>query len=159
MPSTTRLAAMVAVLTSIAALLVGFARWPSASQPGATALEATLLAPCCYGGTLDIHDSELARSLRKEIETRVERGESTTAIEADMVERYGPRIRAMPSPGRFSATILGCMGAIVLGGVGVLLLSRRWRSAERRIDVGIPGLALHRDEYDDRLDAELREFE
>jgi len=159
MPSTARLTATVALLLPIVVLLVCFARWPSASQPGAKALEATLLAPCCYGGTLDVHESELARSLRKEIEARVERGESTRAIEADMVERYGPQVRAMPSPGRFSATMLGSLGAIVIGGVGVLLLSRRWRAAERQVAVGVPGVAGHRDEYDDRLDTELRELE
>ncbi len=34
---------------------------------GPKGLEARLLAPCCYGGTLDVHDSELAHDLRKEI--------------------------------------------------------------------------------------------
>jgi cytochrome c-type biogenesis protein CcmH len=61
----------------------GFAQ----SLPSAKALESRLYAPCCYGGTLDIHGSDLARVLRAEIETRIARGETTESIQADFVSR------------------------------------------------------------------------
>lgn len=128
------------------------------SPPGAKALEASLLSPCCYQGTLDVHDSELARELRKEIEGRVARGESTDAIEADLVARYGPEIVAMPSPRAFSATTVAAMGAIVLAGLGMGLMVRRWRRAEPPRTAPPAAGEATRDAYDERLDEELRDL-
>src|SRR5512140_1121487 len=64
--------------------------------PGAERLEGRLLAPCCWAQTLDIHGSEIANTLRREIRTRLKAGESPDAIEQSLVARYGERIRAVP---------------------------------------------------------------
>jgi cytochrome c-type biogenesis protein CcmH len=126
------------------------------AAPSAKALEATLLAPCCFGGTLDAHDSEIARALRTEIEARVSRGESTAAIEDDLVERYGARMRAMPTQGLFTAVIGAAMAAIALGALGTALLASRWRGHDSAVATLVASPAS-RDGYDDRLDAELRD--
>jgi cytochrome c-type biogenesis protein CcmH len=57
----------------------------------AGAIEAELLAPCCWTQTLDIHDSEIARQLRGEIALRVARRESSESIRDDLVARYGSK--------------------------------------------------------------------
>ncbi len=123
--------------------------------PSAKALEASLLAPCCFGGTLDVHDSEISRELRDEIEARVARGESTLAIESDLVSRYGPQIRAMPDAGAFSATMAVVMFALGAAGVAVLLLVRRWRQGDRAPTTEVTAAPRVRDAEDDQLDAEL----
>src|ERR1700743_1304827 len=50
--------------------------------PGASAIEGRLMAPCCWTQTIDIHDSEIALSMRHEIRRRLRNGESADAIEA-----------------------------------------------------------------------------
>lgn len=57
-------------------------------------LEAHLLAPCCWRETLAAHQSQLASTLRQEIERRLAGGESIDHLEADLVARHGHRIRA-----------------------------------------------------------------
>src|SRR5450432_1715942 len=63
--------------------------------PGASAIEGRLMAPCCWTQTIDIHDSEIALSMRHEIRRRLRNGESADAIQASFVERYGPKIMAV----------------------------------------------------------------
>src|SRR5688500_9072617 len=59
-------------------------------------IERRILAPCCWRQTLEDHESELAHALRAEIEDRVAAGEASSAIEDDLVRRYGDKVRAMP---------------------------------------------------------------
>ena len=59
-------------------------------------LEGRLLAPCCNLQTLDVHASPLATELRHEIHQRIAAGESTTSIEASLIQRYGSEMRAAP---------------------------------------------------------------
>lgn len=127
---------------------------PPAVPPSARSLEATLLAPCCFGGTLDVHDSEISRQLRAEIESRVGRGESTLSVQADLIDRYGPQMRAMPDTRAFSATMSAVIAAIVLGGIAMLRLVRRWSHPTGRAGEP-PQPARPHDAEDDRLDAEL----
>ena len=148
------LAALVALaaLLALGGVLLGSGAPPG--PPSAKSLEASLLAPCCFGGTIDVHDSEVSRQLRAEIEARVAGGESTLAIQSDLVERYGPQIVAMPHAGAFSATISVVMFAIGAAGLAVLLLVRRWRKGDGPPDVEAR-TAKPRDAEDERLDAEL----
>ncbi|MGA7122768.1 MAG: cytochrome c-type biogenesis protein CcmH [Polyangiaceae bacterium] len=142
------------VLVALGGVLAG-SRGGSA-PPSAKALEASLLAPCCFGGTIDVHDSDISRELRSEIESRVARGESTLSIEADFVSRYGPQIRAMPNPGAFSATMASVMVFIAAAGVSILLLSRRRRGATVGAHDGLAAApSSSRDADDERLDGEL----
>lgn len=123
---------------------------------GAAALEASLLAPCCYNGTLVTHESDLARSLRGEIESRVAHGETTDAIRADMVGRYGTKVLAMPSEKRFGA--FAGISMLIAAGLTVLavLRVRSWlRAAPTAAAPATSGTARRRDDYDDRIDAEL----
>jgi cytochrome c-type biogenesis protein CcmH len=127
---------------------------------GATSLEARLLAPCCWNQTLDMHGSEVASDLRREIRRRLAAGESSAAIEADIVERYGEKIRAVPpgSPLGKTASILAiAMGA---AGVSAIFLLLRWRRrsaaavAQEKSEHRKAG-ADKRDRLDDQIDAEL----
>ncbi|WP_233562002.1 cytochrome c-type biogenesis protein [Sorangium cellulosum] len=132
----------------------------SAPAPGEKGLAARLLAPCCWDQTLDVHESEVTRDLRREIRARLRRGESADAIEQDLVGRYGERIRAAPSSGVLGKVALGLMLGIAVSFLGVLVLLRSWRrSAAQPASSSVAVAAAARDAYDERLDDELRERE
>jgi cytochrome c-type biogenesis protein CcmH len=127
--------------------------------PGAARLEGRLLAPCCWIQTLDVHGSELANSLRSEIRRRLRAGESADAIEASMVARYGKRILAVPRDNPLRQLAIALSLAMGAGGIGAVLLMRRWRSRAKQSGAEGPSVSKpERDALDDRLDAELDEL-
>ena len=148
---------LVALVACVALGIAWLSSGPPAAPPSAKALESTLLAPCCFGGTIDVHDSDISRELRAEIEARVGRGESTAAIEADLVGRYGAQMRAMPDRAAFLITSTLSMIAIALAGGAVLALARRWQreGSAARGDPSCQVAARGRDRLDEQLDAEL----
>ncbi|WP_441291342.1 cytochrome c-type biogenesis protein [Sorangium sp. KYC3313] len=132
-------------------------RVDSTPAPGERALAARLLAPCCWDQTLDVHESEVARDLRREIHARLRRGEAADAVEQDLVARYGERLRAAPSSGTLGKVALGLLLAIAATFIGIFALLRSWRSNAAQAAPSGGTLAAARDEYDERLDDELRE--
>jgi cytochrome c-type biogenesis protein CcmH len=131
------------------------------SPPSAKALESRLYAPCCYNGTLDIHESELARDLRKEIDGRIARGDTVEAIQADFVTRYGEKVIAARSdrPARTMGTLV--IALMLLAAAGLALALRRWTRAEPSAEPasGVAAAPLVQDELDARVDAELADLE
>ncbi len=125
--------------------------------PGAKRLEGRLLSPCCWDAskqTLDIHDSPIAHELKREIRRRLKAGETPDAVEADLVGRYGEKLRAVPegNPLKRLAVLL----AVLLGGSGIGLgyMLVRWkRRTGEHLPTPKPG--AKRDKWDDELDAEL----
>jgi cytochrome c-type biogenesis protein CcmH len=126
------------------------------SDRGAAVLEGRLLAPCCWNQTLDTHESDLASSLRAEIRGRLQRGEASATIEDDLAARYGERIRAVPKGRDPRTTLAVCVAlAMALSAPGLFWLVRRsTRRIGRTAVDAVP--ARERDDYDERLDAELR---
>ncbi|WP_437728941.1 cytochrome c-type biogenesis protein [Sorangium sp. So ce861] len=129
----------------------------SAPAPGEKALAARLLAPCCWNQTLDVHESAVTSELRREIRARLRRGETADAIEQDLVARYGERLRAAPSSGVLGKVALALMLGIAVTFLGVFALLRSWRrgAAQPAPPRGAVAAPV-RDEYDERLDDELR---
>jgi cytochrome c-type biogenesis protein CcmH len=131
---------------------------------GASRLEGRLLAPCCWNQTLDIHGSVPTYELRREIRSRLKAGESSDAIEASIVQRYGQRILAVPdsSPLISVANVLGL--AFAGAGIGAYFMLRRWSRAgaaktKKAPGGGDGGAEPKRDALDERLDRELEEIE
>ena len=160
----TRLAIAVALLVAVvparaqsAPKSVGTATPPTGAE---LALQGRLMAPCCWTQTLDVHESEISTQLRAEIHNRLARGESAAAIEDDFAARFGEQIRAVPKgrdPLRRVPLLVG--GAMLLSAVGLFWVLRRWA---RRGDEGatdVEPAAAARDEYDARLDDELRRLD
>jgi len=143
-------------LLALVLLLIGCA---DDGRSSALALEGRLIAPCCWTQTLDVHESELAKSLRDEIRERLTRGERADAVEEDLVQRFGERMRAVPKgkdPRSFIPLVTGV--AMLLAGVGLVLVVRRWTRRAARA-TGAPVTSPSRDEYDERLDAELADMD
>jgi cytochrome c-type biogenesis protein CcmH len=129
---------------------------------GASRLEGRIMAPCCWNQTIDIHGSEPATELRREIRKRLKAGESADAIEASFVKRYGAKILAVPdsSPLGSLATFL----SLAFGGAGVAgyFMLRRWSRAGKagtaKKAEKSPVIAAKPDVLDERLDRELSEI-
>jgi cytochrome c-type biogenesis protein CcmH len=127
--------------------------------PGANRLEGRIRAPCCWNQTLDIHGSEVSNELRREIRSRLRKGESAEAIEASLVERYGEKILAVPpgSPLKSVAILLSI--AMAGAGVGGFFMLRRWRERGQKSKAQSPtdkAAAGTDKDYGARLDAELK---
>lgn len=146
-------------LLALGLVLWAFGEARAETHPGAVALESRLYAPCCYGGTLDIHDSEVARELRSEIEERLARGETSEAIQADFVDRYGERVLAARSDRPIAAMSLSLVAVLLAAGAGLGLLMRRWVGRGAPTSRRSPKQPPPRDELDVRLDAELADLD
>lgn len=161
-------ARLLLVLTCVLSTSPAWGQAPSEkdSMPaaGEVTLERRLLAPCCWNQTLDMHESDLASSLRREVRARLHAGEPASTIEDDMVARYGERIRAVDKghdPGGAMPFLVG-LGALSIGALLVVMV-RRWRrsaaSTRPREDVRDATSKVAQspdDQYDARLDDELR---
>lgn len=128
--------------------------------PGASAIEGRLMAPCCWTQTIDIHDSPIALSMRHEIRRRLRNGESADAIQKSMVDRYGPKILAVQEGSQLKNVFIGL--SVVMGGAGVAaaMMIGRWRKqSTSRKPAPTEGTEPPRDEWDEKLDAELKKLD
>jgi cytochrome c-type biogenesis protein CcmH len=125
--------------------------------PGASRLEGRLMAPCCWTQTIDIHDSEIALSMRHELRRRLRNGESPDTIEASFVDRYGARVLAVPNDSKLKAVAVGLSILMAVAGIAAVRMVGRWRK-RRELEPAAPGAAAGapRDQWDERLDAELK---
>ncbi len=147
------------LLVAATALGLAFATPAMAEPPtpGEAALQARLIAPCCWNQTLDIHESEIATELRAEIHARLAGGEKSATIEDDLARRFGARIRAVP-PGRDVRGDLSIgvgIAALLFGGLLVMMV-RGWIRRAPKVEPLPPAT---RTEEDARLDDELRAME
>ncbi|HET7545090.1 MAG TPA: cytochrome c-type biogenesis protein CcmH [Polyangiaceae bacterium] len=130
--------------------------------PGASALEGRLMAPCCWMQTIDIHGSPISLSMRHEIRRRLRNGESVEAIQASFVERYGTKILAVQEGSQLRNLFIGL--ALAMGGAGVAaaLMVGRWRKrslTQSGTKDGKNAPPAARDQWDEKLDAELKQLE
>jgi len=127
--------------------------------PGASAIEGRLMAPCCWTQTIDIHDSEIALSMRHEIRRRLRNGESADAIQASFVERYGPKIMAVQPNSQLKNVFIGL--SVVMGGAGVAaaMMLGRWRKQTKNARGPNTQRSEVRDKWDDELDKELEDLD
>jgi cytochrome c-type biogenesis protein CcmH len=72
------------------------------AEARARALEAKLMAPCCFTQTIDQHESEAAQQMRAELRVWLAGGLSDQQILDRYVARYGARILAVPPPQGFN---------------------------------------------------------
>lgn len=118
--------------------------WPapaSASQDAtrARALEAQLMAPCCWSQTVDVHHSPAADAMRAEIRTLIDAGRTDGEIRARFVEEYGTRILVVPPAEGVGAALYVTPALVLIVSAGALgLLVRRFTRAGRTADPAAP---------------------
>ena len=117
------------------------------------------MAPCCWTQTIDIHDSEISLSMRHEIRRRLRNGESADTIQTSFVERYGAKILAVQPNSPLKGVFIGL--SVVMGGAGIAsaLMIGRWRKQSGSKEAPETKRSEKRDEWDDKLDAELKDLD
>ena len=85
----------------------------------------SLMSPYCPGLLLSDCRSEGGRRLRAEIANRIDAGETRVAIEADLVARFGPEIRTVPSFDGFGLIAWIAPGVLGFAGLGLALIAIR----------------------------------
>lgn len=101
----------------------------------------------------------MADETRERLRARVARGESPDKIVDEYVEEYGTGALAIPpDKGAMKAIYVAPLVAIAGGGIGLAFLFKRWRKNEpERKAKG--DAEKKRDDYDDRIDAELKDLD
>jgi cytochrome c-type biogenesis protein CcmH/NrfF len=78
---------------------------PAEIEREARAIEAMLVAPCCYSQQVSIHESAAADEVRRDVRARLTAGQSRQRILDDYVANYGKRILAVPPARGFDLTL------------------------------------------------------
>jgi cytochrome c-type biogenesis protein CcmH len=100
-----------------------------AKRDPAAEIESKVWSPYCPGRLLADCPTTQARELRDEIETRVERGESETAILSWVKQEFGPGSVAEPDASAGGLVIWLVPAAIFLAGVVIVVRRVRARAA------------------------------
>jgi len=111
-----------------------------------------------------------AEEAREEIRRKLREGETQDQIVLAYAQEYGPESLAVPpNTGAMRAIYAVPLVGIAAGGVGVFALFRRWKAKPGGVTKGAKGQKAEiaqrpkkgpgRDEYDARLDEELRELD
>jgi cytochrome c-type biogenesis protein CcmH len=133
----------------------GFAGNP---QEVANRVSQNIMSPFCDGLTLHDCPSAPADELRLEIVNMAEGGMTEAAIIAELEERYGRRIRAVPPAEGTNVLAWIAPGLVVgLGAAAAFLLARRF-SKRRSTHASETTAPQTSPEDRARLDAELRAF-
>jgi cytochrome c-type biogenesis protein CcmH len=151
-----RLASFVFVFTLFAA--------PVAAQdiePEARAIEALLVAPCCWMQQVSVHQSEAATKIKHEIRVSLREGRTRQQILDRYVAAYGPRILIEPPARGFGASLYVLPAVILFASaliVGFVVRRFAARGASPGSSATRPS-AAEDTALADKLDDELRDLE
>jgi cytochrome c-type biogenesis protein CcmH len=145
-------------LTLIVALGLGPVLSGADLEREARALEAMLIAPCCYSQQVSVHMSPAADEVRKDVRLRLAAGETREQILNAYVSQYGKRILAEPPAEGFDRAlyVLPPVLLILSAALVVVVLRRFSRRPAVVSDVSAPVAA---GAYEARLDDELRDMD
>ncbi|MDF1565403.1 MAG: cytochrome c-type biogenesis protein CcmH [Deltaproteobacteria bacterium] len=123
-------------------------------------LDQLFLGPCCYTQTLDVHSSQPAQDLRKEIRKQLEAGKTPEEVEAWVIETYGQKILAVPPGSALAEVLMLSVAAILIAGFALLWVGRKWMKRGQDDEKGEDKTELSEEDqaYLDRLDDELSQI-
>ncbi len=129
-----------------------------ALEARAKALEAKIIAPCCWTQPVSQHYSEVAATIKKQIREMLAAGRSDQEILDRYVSEYGERVLASPRPRGFNllAYVLPWVG-LGAGIALVWLILKRWSRGSQ----AVPSVAAPAPDadYDERIEKELRRLD
>jgi cytochrome c-type biogenesis protein CcmH len=130
---------------------------PGALEREATAIEAMLIAPCCWSQQVSVHQSAASDEIKQTIRRMLADGKTRRQILDSYVAQYGERILAEPSATGFSAVLYVLPWVFVIGGVGlVITVVRRLRVPARPGALAAEAPSL---EESERIDEALRDLD
>ena len=124
----------------------------------ARALEAMIIAPCCFSQQVSVHQSPAADEVRKDVRARLAAGQTRDQILNAYVSQYGKRILAEPPAEGFDLALYLLPPILLIASAAlVIALVRRFsRQPAVAVDVAAPIVSAT---YDERLDDELRDLD
>ena len=84
------------LLSIVFAICLGQSASAADLEQDARAIEAMLIAPCCFSQQVSVHQSPAADDVRREVRERLAAGQTREQILEAYVSRYGKRILAEP---------------------------------------------------------------
>lgn len=125
----------------------------------ARAIEAMLVAPCCWTQQVSLHQSEAATKIKQEIRLALREGRTRDQILDAYVTQYGPAILIEPPVRGFGASlyvlpVVALAASVLLVGMVVRRFTRRGQAAEQPEAAPVATGALA-----DRLDEELKDLD
>jgi cytochrome c-type biogenesis protein CcmH len=117
----------------VVVVAVAWVAWPDGGDRSARErtrdLSSELRCPDCEGLSVQDASTSTARAIRADIGQRVRAGESDEEIRQAYVDRYGESILLNPEGDGLGVLVWGLPVLVLLvGGGGLVLALRRWRS-------------------------------
>ncbi|MFQ6613319.1 MAG: cytochrome c-type biogenesis protein CcmH [Fidelibacterota bacterium] len=126
--------------------------WASDPEALIVDLEKSLMAPCCWGGTVYDHGHP---EMEQKIRQFVYEGKTKEQIMNYFVGVYGERIRAVPVASGFN--LLAWITPVVIGiiGLGIIFVFIRTPKSDPK-EIPAEGSSTP---YDDQIEKELKDFD
>jgi cytochrome c-type biogenesis protein CcmH len=145
---------------TIALWLAVAATDPQALEREAKAIEAKLMAPCCWAQQVSLHQSPAADEIKQNIRRLLAEGKTSQQVLDVYVAEYGDRILAEPPARGFSRLIYVAPWVFLVASVGlVVVVIRRLRAvapAPAKTEQAAPPPS---EDEADRIDDELRKLD
>lgn len=151
-----------ALATLLLALAAGAVVGAADVERDARAIEAMLIAPCCFSQQVSVHQSAAADEVRQDVRKRLAAGESRDQILQAYVQRYGKRILVEPPAEGFDRVlyVLPPLGLVATAAFVVLLVRRFARAAPAGAGPAADGTGPLADNgYDEKLSDQLRDLD
>jgi cytochrome c-type biogenesis protein CcmH len=137
------------------------AQAPQALEQQAKAIEAMLIAPCCWSQQVSVHSSPASDEIKANIRKLLAEGKTQQQILDAAVAQYGDRILAEPPARGFSGLLSVLPWVFLAGSVGlVVFVVRRLRTPGQALAAasGVSAVPMNDDEAE-RIDDELRKLD
>ncbi len=123
-------------------------------------IEDLLMAPCCFRQQVSVHQSPTANEVRRDIRTRLTKGESRQAILDAYVAEYGPGVLVVP-PAHGSNLVLYVLPPLALVGSVLLVVGviRRFSTPDEAPSSAQTRLVSDDQALNDRLTDDLRDLD
>jgi cytochrome c-type biogenesis protein CcmH len=161
-PDSTRL-----VLTLLATVVVTLSLAPALFavdlDQEARAIDAMLIAPCCFSQQVSVHQSAAADEVKRDVRSRLAAGETRQQILDAYVSRYGKRILADPPAVGFDLMLY--VTPLIMLVASIWLVTAAVRRVTRQQPAALNGVQDHAaaeaasPDVEARLDDELRDLD
>lgn len=128
----------------------------------ARAIEAMLVAPCCWSQQVSLHQSEAAAEIKRDVRIALKAGQTRQQIIDEYVRRYGTQILVEPPARGFAAWLYVLpVVTLVLSAGGLAFVVKRFAARGGTADAAAPADAPSNGDsaLADKLDDELRELD
>jgi cytochrome c-type biogenesis protein CcmH len=151
------------LLAVVLALSLGQSPPAADLEREARAIDATLVAPCCFRQEVSVHQSAAADEVRRDIRARLAAGQTREQIRDAYVSRYGKHILAEPPAVGFDLVLYVMPFVMLIASLGLVtaVLRRFTRSSFPTVPASTSdGPAVGAElSLEGRLDDELRDLD